>query len=227
MKRFLISYVKPLAILAVAVLAVGCVSQKRLEAENRLLKEQVKHLSDALASGDSSAMGLSDENAQLADDLAKARAALAAKDSELDEMSKRLAAKGFDVSVSEGTITVTLPAKILYASGSAIITSSGKKKLKTLATELNKEFADFEIEIQGHTDNDPIKKTKGKYESNWELSHTRAQNVLYYLVKSGRIKPQRIHASAYGEYHPTASNASSAGKSKNRRVEIALSKSAK
>lgn len=227
MKRFLISCAKPLAILAVAALAVGCASQKRLETENRQLKEQVKRLSDALASGDTDSIGLTEENARLAEELAGARAASAAKDSELDDMSKRLAAKGFDVSVSGGTVTVTLPAKILYASGSATITSSGKKKLKTLADELNGEFADFEIEVQGHTDNDPIKKTKGKYESNWELSYARAQKVLYYLVKSGRIKPQRIHASAYGEHHTAASNATATGKSSNRRVEIRLSRSAK
>ena len=141
-------------------------------------------------------------------------------------MRQRLADRGFDVSLQEGYVMVNLPTRILYASGSAQLSSSGKAKLADLAAELKGEFADYLIEVQGHTDTDPIRRTKDKYKSNWELSYDRAQTVAYYLINDAGIEPERIHVSAYSKYKPVASNETEEGKARNRRVEIAVMKPA-
>lgn len=221
MSRFATRFVIPFAVMAVVA---GCASTTRLKAENNQLKDQVKRLSDALASSDAEKQRLADRNAELEDSLSRSSADIAAKDNELEDMRQRLAGKGFDVSVTGGTVVVNLPTQILYASGSAVITSAGKDKLRTLASELKGDFADFKVEVQGHTDTDPIRKTKDKYKSNWELSYDRAQTVAYYLMESAGIKPERVHVSAYGEHTPVASNATEDGKSKNRRVQVVVMK---
>jgi chemotaxis protein MotB len=224
MKSTLITAGKAFLVLAVLGTTVGCAANRRLQAENTQLKDQVKRLSDALSAGDAESASLRDRNAALEDQLANATADVAAMDSELEEMRAKLASKGFDVSVSGGKVIVNLPAKILYASGSALVTDGGKAKLHSLAGELKGSFSDYEIEIQGHTDTDPIVKTKDKYKSNWELSYDRAQNVAYYLMQSGGISPERVHVSAYGQHHPVASNSSESGKSQNRRVQVVVMK---
>jgi len=76
-----------------------------------------------------------------------------------------------------------------------------------------------DIRIEGHTDNRPI--STPQFPSNWELSITRAINVLRHLHSMG-ISPDRLSAAGYGSYKPIASNETDLGMSKNRRVEIAI-----
>ena len=211
------------AVVLILVTAVaGCAGMRRLKAENADLKRQVDRLSEALSASDAETQNLQERNEELLSQLAGATADVAAKDDQLEEMRRKLAERGFDVSVTGGTVVVNLPTHILYASGSAVITATGKQKLSDLVSELKRNFGDFEIEIQGHTDTDPIRKTKDKYKSNWELSYDRAQTVAYYLIENAGISPERVHVSAYGQYDPVASNDTPDGKAKNRRVEIAV-----
>jgi len=221
-----IRFTKAAALLALIAAAAGCAGMRRLEAENADLKRQVDRLSDALAASDAESQRLEERNAELEAQLAGATADVAARDTQLEEMRSKLAERGFDVSVTEGTVVVNLPTHVLYASGSAVITASGKQKLDDLASQLKNEFGEFEIEVQGHTDTDPIRRTKDKYKSNWELSYDRAQTVAYYLIENAGISPERVHVSAYGQYDPVASNATPEGKAKNRRVEIAVMRGA-
>lgn len=210
------------AVLVVIAVAAGCAGMRRLDAENADLKRQVNRLSEALAASDAETQRLAERNAALEGQIAGATADVAAMDTELEEMRQQLADRGFDVSVTEGTVVVNLPAHVLYASGSAVITAAGKRKLSDLASELKSGFGDFEIEVQGHTDTDPIRKTKDKYKSNWELSYDRAQTVAYYLMENAGISPDRVHVSAYGQYDSVAANSTKEGKAQNRRVEIAV-----
>ena len=93
-----------------------------------------------------------------------------------------------------------------------------KLKLVSLSTVLNK--IDNYIRVEGHTDNVPIRNEY--FSSNWQLSSTRASNVVEYLINNGRISPDRLSAVAYGEYRPVADNSTDQGRSKNRRVDILI-----
>ncbi len=75
------------------------------------------------------------------------------------------------------------------------------------------------VDIVGHTDSDPIKKSGWK--DNWQLSSERALAVLRYLNSKG-MRADQIRAVAAGSAKPIASNSSSDGKSRNRRVEIVV-----
>jgi len=87
---------------------------------------------------------------------------------------------------------------------------------------LKKDFPNATIRIEGHTDSDPLKRTKNVYKSNWELSALRASNVLHYLVDSCRLDPKKLYIAGFGKHQPVASNKSKGGKKKNRRVEIVI-----
>jgi len=96
------------------------------------------------------------------------------------------------------------------------VSSEGKAVLDRVAVLLNSEFAGATIQVEGHTDTDPIRKLKPYYKNNWELGYARAQSVMSYLVSRG-VDPRRLRATSYGEHQPISSN-----KAKNRRVEIVV-----
>lgn len=94
-----------------------------------------------------------------------------------------------------------------------------KKGLSQIARLLNK--VNNPIVIEGYTDNIPISKSN-TYSSNWQLSAARAANVAEYLSEVENVDGTRISAIGFGEYRPTASNATVEGRNKNRRVDITV-----
>jgi len=129
--------------------------------------------------------------------------------------------KGMDVTFDStaGTITVTLPNAILFSPGKASLKKASVAELDHVRSVLRQRYQGRDIDVVGHTDSDPIRKSKWK--DNWELSAERALTVLRYLTKQG-IPPERIRAVAAGASRPIASNSTSSGKARNRRVEIVV-----
>ena len=91
----------------------------------------------------------------------------------------------------------------------------------TSATTLDKlagifqEYPQSIILVEGHTD------SAGPEDYNWKLSQQRAESVTKYLVSKG-ISNGRFTTKWYGETQPRATNETSEGKAKNRRVELAI-----
>lgn len=142
------------------------------------------------------------------------------------ELKEYLKQNGLEdnVSVMNESIGILLRFQdnILFDSGKAEIKS--QETLIYVSNLLNKdEFKDKFIRIEGHTDNDPIKRNL-RYPTNWELSVARASNVVRFLIENTGIEPRRLSASGYSEYHPVAPNDSPKNKSKNRRVDILILK---
>jgi chemotaxis protein MotB len=131
--------------------------------------------------------------------------------------------EGYDVAFdpSAGTVTVTLPNAILFDSGKATLKKATSVELDHIYSVLRDKqiYAGKQVDVVGHTDTDPIKKSKWK--DNWELSAQRALSVLGYLVKRG-ISEEKIRAVGCGESRPIASNSTASGKARNRRVEIVV-----
>jgi len=204
---------------AVILTMTGCTNWKKRYNELDVEHQNLKGLyENCVASLDSSAA----EKAQLSQQLTDAQR-------QLEEMKKspnKGDATGFkvgDVSIDEkaGTITVTLPNTILFASGSATLKGATSKELDHIYSVIRERYSGRKIDIVGHTDTDPINKTKDKWKDNWELSAERALTVLRYMLGRG-MSPSNIRAVACGESLPVASNSTAAGKAKNRRVEIVV-----
>ena len=107
---------------------------------------------------------------------------------------------------------IVIEEKIRFSSGKATILRSSFDVLDAVSTVL-REHPKIQIRIEGHTDSD------GGEDMNQKLSERRAKSVHSYLVKSG-INAIRMEYVGFGEMRPMSSNSSSAGKSKNRRVEF-------
>ena len=105
-----------------------------------------------------------------------------------------------------------------FDSGSEIIKPEGRALLDTIATSLV--LFDNLIRIEGHTDTDPIRNSK--FASNWELSTSRATEILKYMEIKFGFNPKLLAAAGYGEYRPVASNDTMEGKARNRRVDIVI-----
>ena len=105
---------------------------------------------------------------------------------------------------------------MLFDEGSAIIKPQAEKSLTEIVKTLTK--IDNPVIIEGHTDSTPIKNKT--YPSNWELSTTRATNIISYMARKSKITPKRLCAVGYGEYMPVADNTSISGRMLNRRVDI-------
>jgi len=110
----------------------------------------------------------------------------------------------------------------LFDSGSANIKKNAESTLIFIADILKyNEFVNKGIRVEGHTDSDPIIMSN-KFPTNWELSVTRASNVVRFFIERATILPDRLSAAGYGQYKPISSNDNEESKSKNRRVDIVI-----
>lgn len=133
-----------------------------------------------------------------------------------------LEALGIDYGTRDGNFMISLPAEITFPSGSADLSKQGKEALRVVANTLQSDHPGATYWIEGHTDNDPIRKSK--WESNRQLSVYRAMAVHAFLVEEGGFPDDQFVVAGHGEYLPIVANDSPAGKSRNRRVEIVVHK---
>ena len=116
-------------------------------------------------------------------------------------------------------VTLTFPEQIVFDPGHAKLKSSAQETLDKIASFI-KERPYLIVEVQGHTDDKPIKNTR--YPSNWELSVDRATQVAKALIGMG-INPSQFSVKGFGEYRALYPNDTDENRLKNRRVEIQFS----
>jgi chemotaxis protein MotB len=114
-------------------------------------------------------------------------------------------------------LEVNIRSDVLFASGSATLSTPARDAIDQLATVLRE--LPNELRVEGHTDNQPI--ASALYPSNWELSGARAASVIRLLEGRG-VDPRRMAAIGFGDKRPVADNATPAGRSTNRRVMLVI-----
>jgi chemotaxis protein MotB len=110
---------------------------------------------------------------------------------------------------------------VLFDSGKADLTPKAKLIIDSISGVLQQ--SNKRIAIEGHTDNVPI--STYKYPSNWELSTTRAVNVVKYMIDNNHIDPIRLSAAGYADQHPISNNSTPEGRESNRRVDMVILRS--
>jgi type VI secretion system protein ImpK len=113
--------------------------------------------------------------------------------------------------------TVTVPADALFVSGSAEIDAQRFDLLARIAAALAGQPG--QIVVIGHTDDQPANSVQ--FPSNWHLSQERAGAVSRVLARA-RARDERVRAEGRAEAEPLASNDTSSGRARNRRIEIVL-----
>ena len=127
--------------------------------------------------------------------------------------------KEVDVQVLKGVVYISLADNMLYKSGSYEINGRAAETLSKIA-KIIKDYKDYDVLIEGNTDNVPIKKTNIR--NNWDLSTLRASSVVQALQNDYGVDPKRLTAGGRGEYNPVASNDTEVGKQRNRRTQIII-----
>jgi len=145
-----------------------------------------------------------------------------------EEMNEYLVEEGLDAHVKiellEDGVLIILGEAVTFRTYSAEILDEGKNIINQIVEIIKKNESEAikEIEVQGHTDNVPVRPGNRKYNSNWELGAGRAVSVLEYLTDTMDIQKNRVKATTYGEHKPRAGNDTAKGRQENRRVEIYL-----
>lgn len=112
-----------------------------------------------------------------------------------------------------GRMVAEVAGDVLFASGQATLKPESRRKLDSIARELNGRFRGSDILIEGHTDSDPIRKSR--WGTNERLSKARADAVRDYLASKG-VSEGRMITEGKGSTEPKGTKAAS------RRVEIVI-----
>lgn len=222
-------------VLSSLLMAAGCVSAGKYKD----LEETQSQTEGALAACElqkaelEKKLGItSSKNTQLEGSVENMKRALTELEARKAETEKRLAefreltskfkglvdAGKLSIKVRNGRMMLALSTDILFASGSAQLSAAGATAI-TEVTELLKGLNNRNFQIEGHTDNVPIK-TK-QFPSNWELASARASSVLATMLTAG-FSPERVSVASYGKYDPLTDNSTAEARAENRRIAIVI-----
>jgi len=115
-------------------------------------------------------------------------------------------------------LVVSLKEMGFFGSGSSAVRPDSLDAISRLAEVLKQRKEN--IRVEGHTDNVPIHNSH--FASNWELSTSRATEMIRLLITQYRLPASHLSATGYGEFHPVASNKTAEGRAQNRRLDIVV-----
>lgn len=128
---------------------------------------------------------------------------------------------------NKGMATITFNESVFFSIGAAEFSNAAKPFLKKIAHSLSKLNESFLIEVEGHTDDQPIVGNRHKFPTNWELSTARATQVVRFFLVNG-LQPKQLVAKGLADTHPIAPNRTQDGlpikanQEKNRRVVLRI-----
>ena len=124
-----------------------------------------------------------------------------------------------EVNVEKGVVFISISDKLLFNSGSYVVSERAKEVLgKVAKVVLDK--PEIEFLVEGHTDNQSIQNEV--LLDNWDLSVKRATSVVRVLQNDFGVQPERMTAAGRSFYVPVVDNDTSENRSKNRRTRIVV-----
>jgi len=183
----------------------------KLAADLAATKQRVAELEKLLADRDRELAGLrGDLSAEMAKLKEAQRGIIRALKPQIDK-------KNIAVDLNNDRLLINLASSYLFGSGEDHLKSAGADALKQVGAIL-KEFPEYKVAVDGHTDNRPIRsELKKQFPTNKELSEARAANAAKALGEGGL---SAVTAHGYADTQPVMPNTTDAGRAKNRRVEI-------
>jgi chemotaxis protein MotB len=128
--------------------------------------------------------------------------------------------EGVEKSETSEGVVYTILESVLYTPGSATLSKKGEETLAQVVKEIEEQYPGRALNIQGHTDNQPIRRSSWK--SNWELGSARALAALHYLTQKHGVKGEMISATTFGEFQPRESNTTPENMAYNRRAVVVV-----
>lgn len=140
-----------------------------------------------------------------------------------NSLLKNLAVKqigGLEVRQDGDVIRIEIPADRLFMPGSNYLQSGAEALIETVGADLRKNFPGHIIGIEGHTDDQATHSQQ--FPTGHHLSSAQALAVYNALVQRGTLGASELFVIGHGPNHPVVSNASEAGKARNRRIEMVV-----
>ncbi|MDB5102777.1 MAG: OmpA/MotB [Fibrobacteres bacterium] len=146
---------------------------------------------------------------------------------DLDSLLEKERERG-DVTIDMGRegIILEFSSSAVFDPGKAEVGASARANMDKVTSAMKGiEYYKFAVDIEGHTDNVPIKTLQ--FPSNWELSVNRATNIVKYMIEKG-IPSERLKAAGYADTKPKAPNVDGDGKplpenqARNRRIVLKI-----
>ncbi|AWA30286.1 hypothetical protein HYN48_09425 [Flavobacterium magnum] len=123
-----------------------------------------------------------------------------------------------EVNVEKGVVFISIADKLLFKSGSYMVSDRAKEILAKVAKVINSK-PDFECMVEGHTDNVPFI-SNGTLLDNWDLSVKRATSIVRVLTKDLKVNPAQLIAAGRSEFIPLVDNSNAENRATNRRTRI-------
>ena len=124
-----------------------------------------------------------------------------------------------DINVEQTVVMISISDKMLFNSGSYVVSSKANKILQQLADVINSEPS-IEVLIEGHTDSRTI--NTGCLQDNWDLSVKRATSIARILQSKYKVDPAKLIAAGRSSYVPLADNNTAENRAINRRTKIVI-----
>lgn len=204
-----------------------------LESENAHLKENSTNLLKQLST-------LSIITTEQSESIKKSLESLSSKDAYIMDLQQEMARKDslnmalvlnlkgalkdvndedIQIKVEGSVVFISISDKMLFKSGSYVITPRAKEVLGKVA-DVIKAQPDLQFMVEGHTDNKSI--NTGFIKDNWDLSVLRSTAVVRVLQKNYGVDPTRMIAAGRSEFIPVTSNEKTDGRALNRRTRIVI-----
>ena len=125
-----------------------------------------------------------------------------------------------EVNVEKGVVFISIADKLLFKSGSYLVSERAKEVLAKVAKIIN-DKPTFECMVEGHTDNVPFIGNTILLD-NWDLSSKRSTAIVRVLTNDLKVNPKQLIAAGRGEFIPLVENNSVANRAINRRTRIVI-----
>ena len=125
-----------------------------------------------------------------------------------------------EVNVEKGVVFISIADKLLFKSGSYVVSDRAKEILAKVAKVVN-DKPTFECMVEGHTDNVPFTGNAFLID-NWDLSVKRSTAIIRVLTKELKVNPAQLIAAGRSEFIPLVDNNSAENRAKNRRTRIVV-----
>ncbi len=132
----------------------------------------------------------------------------------------QVALPGIEKRFDGNVVRLEVPADRLFEGGSAALLPGGSALLTQVAGEIDRVFPRHFVGIEGHVDTEPV--SQSSWASPHQLTAARATTVFDFFTTRTPLRQGQLFLVAHGANHPVVSNATAAGRTRNRRIELVI-----
>ena len=188
--------------------------------KSRLLQTQLATTSDQLAKLQKEKDSIKQQAETLTASLQRQRGVTIKPNNSLLATMPQINLQGVQVRRDGDVIRIELPTDQLFQTGSNQFLPNAGRIITAAAAEILRSYPGQMLGIEGHTDSDPVQSYQ--FQNNTQLSVAQATAVHDILLSQTRIDQKQVFVVGHGGNHPVVSNATPAGKQRNRRVELVI-----